>query len=211
MKAKLNRRRARKVPIVPPSRRVPADADIITIDPGVRNPAVAYFSAGRLVRAARVLVDDAWTHLWIGQRALHIATRAVEWLGGVHSVAPRDPMLYIVFENPKVRRETQSGGVDANDLTKIAAVANQIVGMYAARYPDMITVLSPFPEDVWATTKKCTSGDPRQSVRGSRVWDRLDETERAGLELTHDAFDAAGIGLWALGRFERHRVFPGAT
>jgi len=46
-----------------------------------------------------------------------------------------------------------------------------------------------------------------------RVRKRLTEAELAVIpkRLAHDGYDAIGLGLWHLGRFERHRVFPGAT
>lgn len=196
--------------VAPPSHRAPWNAELVTIDPGLRYPAMARFSGGRLVAAERTLVDKAWAKLGIGQRCLELAHAAVHW----HTCSTRgmrDP-THVLLEWPQVYSETQSGGVDANDLTKILGMASMIVGMFSQLYRNnMVVVLSPTPAEIWGSLKKATQGDPWASPRAQRVRARLDAAELAALVPSHDSIDAVGMGLWALGRFERERVFPGAT
>lgn len=194
----------------PPPTRVPLATELLALDPGVLHPAAARFSGGKLVRAARTPVAAGLAALGTGQRALEIARAAAHWARTLEAARGLPPLTHVIYEFPQIYRETKAAGVRPNDLTKILAAAATTVGMVAARC-DTLAVFSPFPADVWDRMPKATEGDPRDSVRGGRVWDRLDEAERAVLELTHDAFDACGLGLFLLGRFERVRVFAGAT
>lgn len=211
--------RARPRRVCPPApERAPLNAQLLALDPGVIHPAAARFSGGRLMRAARTPVAAGWARLGTGQRALEIARATVQWnfeVEHAHTLVSAysrklPDVTHVIYEFPQIYRETKAAGVRPNDLTKILAAAATTVGMVAARC-DTLAVFSPFPADVWDRMPKATEGDPRDSVRGGRVWDRLDEAERAVLELTHDAFDACGLGLFLLGRFERVRVFAGAT
>lgn len=57
-------------------------------------------------------------------------------------------------------------------------------------------------------TPKTTTGNAWESPRGRRVRGCLSEAEAVNVILSHDAVDAIGIGLFALGRFARKRAWP---
>ncbi len=201
------RRRRKQAPPVPMC--APASAEILALDPGLLHPAAARFSGGKLVRAARTPVEASWSKLGIAQRQLTIAQEIVNWVRGVESDRALAAATHVIFEYPQVYSETKAMGVRPKDLLAILGVAEVTVGIIAGR--SRLTVHGPTPAEVWGNLPKATTGDPRENPRGARVWSRLSEGERAALELTHDAFDAAGLGLFLLGRFERVQVCPGAT
>lgn len=189
--------------------RAPLGVELAALDPGLLNPAAARFSGGKLVRAARAPVSAAWAKLGMAQRQLEVAQSIVDAVRKTEIDFALEPATHVILEYPQVYREAKAKGVRPRDLMGILGVALATVGILAHRHH--LTVYSPVPFEVWGTMPKETEGDPRDSVRGARIWNRLDEAERAVLELTHDAFDSAGLGLFVLGRFERVRVFPGAT
>lgn len=202
-------RRPRKPNAPPPVIRAPLDAELLALDPGLLHPAAARFSGGKLVRAARTPVAAAWAKLGMAQRQLEVAQSIVDWQAAVNRELGLPPVTHVILEYPQVYREAKAKGVRPRDLLGILGVALATVGILAHRHH--LTVYSPTPAEAWGQVPKCTDGDPRASVRGGRVWLRLDEAERAVIDLNHDSFDAAGLGLLALDRFERTRVFYGAT
>lgn len=203
------RARRRRKQAAPVSMRVTVNTALIALDPGLLHPAAARFNAGRLVRAARTNVEASWSKLGIAQRQLTIAQAIVDWAKHVEIDHSLEPARHVVFEYPQVYSETKAMGVRPKDLLAILGVAEVTVGILAGRAH--LRVYGPTPAEVWGKLPKATEGDPRENPRGARVWSRLDADERRGLELTHDAFDAAGLGLWLLGRFEPVHVCPGAT
>ncbi len=180
--------------------------ELLAIDPGIVHPAAARFRDGKLVAARRTPNSALWAHLQMGQRCLEIATAIVNWWDSIIDVAPS----HVVIEWPKIYRETKAKGVDPNDLPPLVGVAMCVVGILATRNAELV-VLSPKPDEVWQRLPKSTDGDPWASTRGQRIKSRLSAAEFAAVIPSHDAVDAAGLGLWVLGRFERARVFPGAT
>jgi hypothetical protein len=95
---------------------------------------------------------------------------------------------------------------DPNDLAYLAGIATGL----AVAFPGA-AVRSPVPRTWIGGLPKATSGDPWASPRGARVASRLSDAERALVPDSHDAIDAVGLGLWACGRFDRRRVYSGAT
>jgi hypothetical protein len=184
----------------PPVIRAPIDSELLALDPGVLHPAAARFAGGKLVAAARTPVDASWAALGNAERAKRVALAMAHWALEARAVAP----THIALEWPSINRG-QTYGKDPNELLKILAAAAAVVGAFAAANPDIV-VISATPRDIWGSMPKALTGDPRRSVRGGRVWSRLSPEEQAALELTHDAIDSAGIGLWALGLLDPVRV-----
>ncbi len=115
-----------------------------------------------------------------------------------------DDIDHVVCEWPQVYRQGRSRG-DPADLLPMAGIALGVsVGL--ATGPT-----APTPAEWTGQLKKSTTGDPLASPRRAHPWSRLSEDERACVVLSHDALDAVGIGLWALGRLDPIRVYPGAT
>jgi hypothetical protein len=167
-------------------------ATLLACDPGLRNPAAAWFVNGVLQKASRVKVKVN-TKEQIAKRCRDIALAVAYW-------CPSSPDQIIV-EWPQIYTQDKSKG-DPNNLVPLAGVGACLVGLF----PDS-SILSPRPRDWTGNIPKAEDGDPWASPRGKRVWDRLTPAERLTVVPSHDAVDAVGIGLWALGRFERRRVF----
>lgn len=168
----------------------------LAVDPGIRYPAAAIFDGSkRLLTASRVKLPSALSKLPAGERCLAIGKLIVQWTGDYHT-----RIGGLCFEYPQIYTAKKSKG-DPNNLLPLVGV-----GMVVAAYFD-VPVQSPKPVDIWGQVPKSEDGDPWASPRGQKIWRRLDDAERTTVVVSHDAVDAVGIGLWALGRFERIRVF----
>lgn len=179
-----------------------ARGELVALDPGLIHPAVAIFRGGLLVHASRVRLSGVLAKVAdVGERCRLIALEVGEHLAGRGVEAP----LALAFERVQIYRAAKSKG-DPNDLVPLAIIAGQVSGLVPGA-----RVISPTPREWSGGTSKAETGDPWASPRGERVRRRLSGDEFAAVIATHDAVDAAAIGLWALGRFERARVFPGAT
>lgn len=202
--------------------------DLLAVDPSLRSTGVALFRRGELVAARRIQRKTEGASL--GVRALGMAQDVVAWIRHCRV----DPQAY-VYEFPQIYTATKSDG-DPNDLTPLAAIGSAI-GMaliVAAQHRNItIDIATPLPAEWSGQLPKTKSGDPWASPRGARIHARLTPAElrrfkvahvatpggsdpMAGVVLEpmpeqHDVLDAIGLGLWALGRFDRVRVFPGAT
>lgn len=182
-------------------------SNLIAFDPGLHNPALAVFQGGVLVYASRIKVPSSLksTKLAMGARCVGVAAEAFKALQNISLEGP----VTFVTEWPKVYRGSKAKG-DPADLLPLAGTGTALATLLAQRYPGL-EIVTPIPFEWIGNLPKATTGDPRESVRGVRIWSRLSESERGKVALSHDAIDAIGIGLWKLGRLERRRVFPGAT
>lgn len=150
---------------------------------------------------------EEWKRLEDAPRASAIAAAIVDW---AVDVSCSQVFTAAAFEWPQIYREKMAKGVRPADLLKILAVACSAVGMLAAVCPEL-KVIARTPRELWDQVPKSTEGDPWLSMRGVRVKSRLNPSELVSCEASHDAIDAVGIGLIVLGRFDRVRVFAGAT
>ena len=173
----------------------------LAVDPGIRYPAAAIFDGKKtLVKASRVKLPAALSRLPMGMRCLEIGKLIVKWTGEYHT-----RIGGYCFEYPQIYVAKRSKG-DPNNLTPLVGV-----GMVVAAYFDVPTK-SPYPVEVWGQVPKNEEcDDPWGSPRGQKIKRRLTQAEIACVDASHDSVDAIGIGLWALGRFERIRVFHGAV
>lgn len=170
---------------------------LLTVDPGLRYPAVAIFKDGVLAHASRVKIPGTSHKLEMGMRCLNVAR-----LINVH-VSPFCPVHELVIEWP--RTYFKSGKADPADLFPLAGVGMAVAGMFG------VPVSAPTAPEWIGNVPKTTTGNPLGSIRGRRIWDRLSEAERLCVVLSHDALDAVGLGLWKLGRLEARKSFIGAT
>lgn len=180
--------------------------DLLALDPSVRSVGVALFRRGELIAAKRITRKSDGAD--IGQRCHAMARDVAAWAHGVHA----DPRCY-VYEWPQVYAAVKSEG-DPNDLIGLSAVGAALGGILwasAAARNTVIEIVTPLPAEWAGQLPKTKSGDPWDSPRGHRIASRLDKHERARVPAQHDVLDAVGIGLFALARFERTRVFPGST
>lgn len=174
---------------------------ILAVDPGLVNPGAAVIRDGILLTAERVKLPREWKSLPIVERCDRIAAQITSWMQRycLH------PHIFCI-EFPQWYGETASGGKDPNDLAGLACIA----GALAARM-EAEQVLNPTPREVWGNVPKNTKGNPWDSPRGRRLAARLSPVERPRVQKYHDALDAAGLALFAAGRWEPQRVFSGAV
>lgn len=169
---------------------------LLAVDPGLRYPAAALFVGGVLVCASRVKVKlDTKAPMVERCRDIALAVEAWHRKQSVH-----DPEILVV-EFPQIYTADKSKG-DPNNLTPLACIDGALAALFKRS-----KVLSPKPKDWTGNLPKSEDGDPWKSPRGLRVWGRLTPDERKVVVPSHDAIDSVGLGLWALGRFERRRVY----
>lgn len=159
---------------------------LVTIDPGLRHCGLAVFRDG-VLRAAylvRLGADDAQT----AAARFALATQ-------VFSLAGHPDRL--VIELPRIYPAARQKG-DQNDLIQLATVAGAVVGRVLARHVEFI-----YPR-TW-------KGTINADVMTERITERLTADESTRVEkcpasLSHNVYDAIGIGLHVLGRLEPRRV-----
>jgi hypothetical protein len=193
----------------------------LAIDPGLTNPAAALLRDGVLMVAERVKLEKSWAKLDTLDRCQHIASAILEWTShqvvGCGSIGWGGNHLdTLIVEWPSWYRETKANGVDPNDLAGLCGIAGAIAGgldqLRKALSQTTLRILSPTPREVWGQLPKSTKGDPWDSPRGRRLASRLTPAERSVIQAKHDALDAAGLGLFAAGRWQASRkVLPGAV
>lgn len=180
---------------------------LLAVDPSINAPGVALFRDGVLHAAVALkptvgLVDRA-------ARCSAVAYEILDWylgqVGGGICAGTTHASLTLAVEWPQVYTAGKSKG-DPNDLIGLAGVCSAVAAV--CRAP---RVLSYLPGDWCKLPKVYKHGDAFVSIRGERIMSRLSSAERALVPRSHDAVDAVGIGLHALGRLAPRRVYPGAV
>lgn len=181
---------------------------LLAIDPGLRGCGAVLFEDGVLRAAAYVRGEGVPEVLLMLARATALGVE--RWV--VERIDERLPSLFgvreavdrLVLELPQTYGGRASRG-DANDLIALAAVD----GAIAALFP-LASVQAVRPHEWKGSVPKPKSARGKYIVQ-ERVWERLSAEERGRVvwpkaeKLKWDVADAIGIGLWALGRFERKR------
>jgi len=156
---------------------------LIAIDPGIRGCGVALFRDGTLKFA---LYLRNYSNGNLPDRCIAMA-QDLYCLSVVDEVA---------FEWPQIYRQGKRTG-DPNDLLPLVGITMAFVALSRS------TATSYLPREWKGSLDKATCAE--------RVLARLSATERdnishAAPSLMHNVYDAVGIGLHHLGRFERKRV-----
>jgi hypothetical protein len=172
---------------------------VIAIDPSLTKPGLAVFQDRLLITAIRVHIPKGHPED-PGARAMYVAR---EIFAMSYPAVPNR----LVYEWPQIYRAARSKG-DPNDLIALAAIGSAFAGLWSK--DRLLEIQAPTPAQWIGQLPKSETGDPWDSPRGARIKSRLDPIELARVQAKHDAVDAVGLGLWSLGRLERHRVFPGA-
>ena len=170
---------------------------LVALDPGLNRSGLALFQDGELVFADAVKISAR------GDVVSRAARMGAKIVNVVHVEDFLDAEL--IVELPQIyQREGGKSKGSPNLLIPLAVVC----GAVAVSFVDVHSVLP----SAWKGQV------PKQTRTGSnpvadRVVARLTALERQHIaaKAPHDVYDAVGIGLWHLGRFERLRVFPGAT
>ncbi len=187
-----------------------SNGELLALDPGLNKPGVALFRGGKLVAAERVKIDRSYAHLPFGERCVRVAADIMRW-GMGHNMSPRT----FVYERPQIYDSRAGKGKgDPNDLLGLVGVASAVAGQLSlamAMRDVCLSVLSPTPAEWIGQLPKIETGDPWASPRGIRVRSRISTEEFTSILPSHDAVDATGIGLWAMGRLDIVRVLPGAV
>ncbi len=187
--------------------------DLVALDPSISSTGVALFRAGVLRLARRVVVapDPEAPEECPAARCLRMAQRCAALVVDA-GYMPR----VVALEWPQIYRATKSEG-DPNDLVGLAGVGMAFAGIIALAMAgkDQTTVIQSWKPGEWAgQLPKTKKGNAWESPRGQRIKSRLSADEilaAGGPKAQHDVLDGVGIGLFALGRFERRRVFAGAV
>lgn len=182
---------------------------VLALDPGLRNPAIAFHDGERITVARRIALPSNFTALETLDRCEQIADR-ITCFANVQLARPD----VIVVEWPQWYSETKSEGRDPNDLGPLCGIAGAMIAHMRRLWDstrEHIAVKSPRPREVWGNLPKATGGDPWESPRGRRLASRLTAAEREVVQDKHDALDAAGLALWGAGLWAPRRVFPGAV
>lgn len=167
---------------------------LLAVDPGLLHPAAAVFENGELKKASRVKIPKGiTTKTPMGVRCKAIALAIAEWSG----VTPDT----VIIEWPRVYQAHKSKG-DPNLLLPLVGIGMCIGGLF----PES-ELLSPTPSEWTGQTPKATKGDAWLSARGINIKKRLSDSEIARIVVSHDSLDAVGLGLFALGRYGRIRVY----
>ena len=189
--------------------------DLIAVDPSVNSPGVALFRHGVLEACERIKIPKDVSKLGYGARCLRVAQEIAAWW---QEQGEREVVRVVVFEWPQTYRETKSKG-DHNQLLGLVGVGQSLAALVTGhnvltgqRPPEIVT---PTPAEWTGQLPKTVDGslpsDPWTSPRGIRIGDRLEIGERRVVPPQHDAIDALGLGLWALGRYRPRRAFSGVT
>lgn len=195
--------------------RLRARPTFVSLDPahGIdKHAGLSFWREGVLAACAKVKLPAAGAACAGGPRAQIMADALISQL--VVWDATAQPLTAIVYEWPQVYRAARAPG-DPNDLLGLVAVAaaaaSKLATINSLTHGAQLDIIDPKPDEWSQGLPKALTGDPWKSVRGARVVGRLSPAERVLVPKSHDAIDGVGIGLWALGRFEARRVFPGAT
>lgn len=168
---------------------------LVAVDPGIRGSGVAVFSDGALF-AAHYVKSPA-------QSDEDLLRQAAAMASAIRAAVLDAAGLTLVVELPRIY--SRGGGKtkgDPNDLRGLCLVA----GGLAALFPGA---------DIRSVEPAEWKGQVPKGVMGKRVRGRLCAAEAGVLaraeaavaaSLRHNAVDAVGIGLWALGRLERRRA-----
>lgn len=175
--------------------------DLLALDPSVRSPGMAIFRDAVLIFAGRLSLKKTAQNIGDGERWDCVAEAIVSWANDHDCIHPDT----IVYERPQIYTAAKSKG-DPNDLIGLAAVGAATVARFRGHRFTKPAVLTPTPAEWCGQLPKATRGSAKVSPRAQRILSRLSPLELQRVPDQHDALDAIGLGLHALGRLGVRRV-----
>lgn len=163
------------------------------------------FREGVLVFAGKVKIPTMWKDLQEGMRWQNVAEAIVLW-AREHDCIFVDT---VVYERPQIYAAAKSKG-DPNDLIALAAIGAAVACWYQRsriQPNDRVLIQTPTPAQWAGQIPKATKGSAIDSPRALRILSRLTDLEKSRVPNQHDAIDAIGLGLHALGRLGIRRVY----
>lgn len=158
---------------------------LVTLDPGLRGCGVATFFNGELVRGCYVKNPEKKLRGPVAHSKMALAAAPSVW-----------PVDFVIVEFPQVYPGAPS--VDLNDLLDVAGVASALISRFEG-YPCPVDCRYVLPRE-W-------KGNIQKDIMTQRIKNSLGVGELNCIEWVgakdHNTLDAAGIGLWALGRLNR--------
>jgi hypothetical protein len=183
---------------------------LITVDPGLRGSGCSLWYEKKLIKAA--YVKNPIEKGNGPYESNEMAKRIHGWQATVCRFAPVNMgfVQHLVLEYPRTYGG-RAGRGDANDLFPLAAIDGALAAHFGMTGAQITRF---FPRDWKGTTEKPENTKTPYVVEGM-VRRRLDPTETKILDAewpnnvkhTYDITDSVGIGLTALGRFEKIRVY----
>ena len=173
---------------------------LLSVDPGLRKSGVAVFGDDEKLRFASLVTGSSSSDKMSTVDACQLMAKKI-W-DAVCDVTDRNAWgIRVIFEWPRVYRQGKREG-DPNDLLPLVGVGLALVSRV-----QVMEAISVFPHE-WKSSMS-------KELANARTLERLSAEEkkvmtRAAIK-NHNVLDAVGIGLHQLGRFERKRVFPGAS
>lgn len=171
---------------------------LIAVDPGVRGCGVSAWIDRRLFKAA--YVKNPCDHGQSAAEAARMAYAVEQWVDTFVLDPIVDEVTFeLVIECPRVYDATHQKG----DQNKSIIPLSLVVGAVASSFQGW-PIRQYFPRD-WKGTI-----DPDDAIKMVKTRLSVDERSRVILpapSLQHNVWDAVGIGLKDLGRFEPTRVF----
>lgn len=173
---------------------------VLALDPGTRGCGVSLFDRidhGDLIAAAYVA-----NSMKRGNGPAECLTMAREVERWVRSHVARAD-VDMVTEWPRIyttQKQAKDGKWrDPNDLLALTGVACALAALVSP-----VTAVTRYFPDEW-------KGQTSKGVMNTRSLERLTEAERSRIvdagELSHNIYDALGIGLKRVGRLEKRRVY----
>jgi hypothetical protein len=171
---------------------------LLSIDPGLRACGAALWLPEGLYRAS--LVSGAPKHLTGPDAWRYTVLEVLKWVG-----AARSQIDYLAFEQPGAY------GADVPSRTLNLQELVGVVGFLCAQFP--FAAYKRYRPNEWEGTLKRPKSHRDADPVIERIQRRLSFDERARVDLpapslAHNVWDAVGVGLKALGRFEPITMYP---
>jgi len=164
---------------------------ILCVDPGLRGCGMAVFDGGHLVRAA--YVKNPVEHGRGYKAHVGMGNAAFDWCDEV--------LDRVIIEHPRVYPSSAQQKGDPNDLLDVVAVGAAVASGWWG-----IECETVFPSEWKGQVPKETM---TERIRRSLTDDERKNIEKCPASLMHNVLDAAGLGLYRLGRLNRKVIHNG--